>query len=89
MNEISAENTQAHMLETSDSALMNGGMMVEAGAVGPTTVMGQIMGALNTGLSEDLNIETLEHGFDCNVDEVRGRFLLIYRTAKTCLNCRS
>lgn len=64
------ENTQAQMLAASDSALMNGGMMVEGG-LGPTTVMGQIMGALNTGLSEDLNIEALEHGFDCNVDEVR------------------
>lgn len=47
--------------------------MVQSGAMapmGPTTVMGQIMGALNTGLAEDLNIESLEHGFDCNVDEV-------------------
>lgn len=58
------------MVTTSDAALMNGGMMVQTGAMGPTTVMGQIMGALNTGLAEDLNIETLEHGFDCNVDEV-------------------
>lgn len=52
--------------------------MVQTGAMGPTTVMGQIMGALNTGLAEDLNIETLDHGFDCNVDEVRamdGAFL--------------
>lgn len=62
------------MVTTSDAALMNGGMMVEASAMGPTTVMGQIMGALNTGLSEDmsLNIETLDcsNGFDCNVEEV-------------------
>ncbi|XP_037964391.1 forkhead box protein O isoform X2 [Plutella xylostella] len=67
---MQTENSQTQMLATSDSALMNGGMMVETGALGPTTVMGQIMGALNTGLSEDLNIETLEHSFDCNVDEV-------------------
>lgn len=63
------------MVTTSDAALMNDGMMVQTGAMGPTTVMGQIMGALNTGLAEDLNlnIETLEcsNGFDCNVDEVR------------------
>lgn len=58
------------MVTTSDAALMNGGLMVQTGAIGPTTVMGQIMGALNTGLAEDLNIESLEHGFDCNVDEV-------------------
>ncbi|XP_068630959.1 forkhead box protein O isoform X1 [Battus philenor] len=63
------ENSQTRMV-TTDAALMNGGMMVQTGALGPTTVMGQIMGALNTGLAEDLNIETLEHGFDCNVDEV-------------------
>lgn len=55
---------------TTDAALMNGGIMVQPGAMGPTTVMGQIMGALNTGLAEDLNIETLEHSFDCNVEEV-------------------
>ena len=38
----------------------------------PTTMMGQLMGALsNPTLMDDLNlnIETL-HGFDCNVDEV-------------------
>lgn len=61
------------MVTTSDQSLLNGGMMVQTGAMapmGPTTVMGQIMGALNTGLAEDLNIESLEHGFDCNVDEV-------------------
>lgn len=61
------------MVTTSDQALLNGGMMVQSGvmaAMTPTTVMGQIMGALNTGLAEDLNIESLEHGFDCNVDEV-------------------
>lgn len=60
------------MVTSSDVALMNGGLMVQTGAMEPTTVMGQIMGALNTGLIEDLNlnIETLEHGFDCNVDEV-------------------
>lgn len=62
------------MVTTSDAALMNGGMMVQTGAMGPTTVMGQLMGALNTGLAEDLNIETLDHGFDCNVDEVRETF---------------
>ncbi|CAH2071075.1 unnamed protein product, partial [Iphiclides podalirius] len=66
---IHTENSQTRMV-TTDAALMNGGMMVQTGAMGPTTVMGQIMGALNTGLAEDLNIETLEHGFDCNVDEV-------------------
>lgn len=65
-----SENAQTQMVSTSDAALMNGGLMVQAGALGPTTVMGQIMGALNTGLAEDLNIEALEHGFDCNVDEV-------------------
>ncbi|KAJ8727544.1 hypothetical protein PYW07_001663 [Mythimna separata] len=67
---MQTENNQTQMVTTSDAALMNGGMMVQTGAMGPTTVMGQIMGALNTGLAEDLNIETLEHGFDCNVDEV-------------------
>ncbi|KAI8424295.1 hypothetical protein MSG28_002845 [Choristoneura fumiferana] len=67
---MQTENSQTQMVTTSDVALMNGGMMVQTGAMGPTTVMGQIMGALNTGLVEDLNIETLEHGFDCNVDEV-------------------
>lgn len=64
---IVAENTQTQMVTTSDAALMNGGMMVQPGSAGPTTVMGQI---INTGLAEDLNIETLEHSFDCNVDEV-------------------
>ncbi|XP_026496897.1 forkhead box protein O isoform X2 [Vanessa tameamea] len=64
------ENSQTQMVTTADPTLMNGGVMVQTGAVGPTTVMGQIMGALYTGLSEDLNIETLEHNFDCNVDEV-------------------
>lgn len=60
------------MVATSDAALLNGGLMVQTGNMGPTTVMGQIMGALNTGLVEDLNlnIETLEHSFDCNVDDV-------------------
>lgn len=67
---MQTENNQPQMVTTSDTALMNGGMMLQTGAMGPTTVMGQIMGALNTGLSEDLNIETLDHGFDCNVDEV-------------------
>lgn len=66
----SAGNRQTQMVTTSDPALMNGGMMVQAGGMGPTTVMGQIMGALNSGLVEDLNFEALEHGFDCNVDEV-------------------
>lgn len=65
------------MVATSDATLMNGGIMVQ-GPMGPTTVMGQIMGALNTGLSEDLNIEALEHSFDCNVDEVR--YFLIKNT---------
>ncbi|CAB3239408.1 unnamed protein product [Arctia plantaginis] len=65
-----ADTNQTQMVTTSDAALMNGGMMVQTGAMGPTTVMGQLMGALNTGLAEDLNIETLDHGFDCNVDEV-------------------
>ncbi|XP_026737308.1 forkhead box protein O-like isoform X1 [Trichoplusia ni] len=64
------ENNQPQMVTTSDAALMNGGMMVQTGATGPSTVLGQIVGALNTGLSEDLNIETLEHSFDCNVEEV-------------------
>lgn len=72
-----AENSQTQMVTTSDAALMNGGLMVQAGAMGPTTVMGQIMGALNTGLAEDLNIEALEHGFDCNVDEVRNNINFI------------
>jgi forkhead box protein O3 len=39
----------------------------------PSTMMGQLMGALNnTALLDDLNIniETL-HGFDCDIDEVR------------------
>ncbi|CAG9795249.1 unnamed protein product [Diatraea saccharalis] len=67
---MQTENSQTQIVTTSDAALMNGGLMVQTGAMGPTTVMGQIMGALNTGLAEDLNIEALEHGFDCNVDEV-------------------
>ncbi|KAI5633703.1 transactivation domain of FOXO protein family domain-containing protein [Phthorimaea operculella] len=68
---MQTENSQNQMVSTSDAALMNGGMMVQGPSMGlPTTVMGQIMGALNTGLSEDLNIETLDHAFDCNVDEV-------------------
>ncbi|XP_030028560.2 LOW QUALITY PROTEIN: forkhead box protein O [Manduca sexta] len=67
---MQTENGQTQMVTTSDPALMNGGMMLQTGALGPTTVMGQIMGALNSGLGEDLNFETLEHGFDCNVDEV-------------------
>lgn len=67
---MQTENSQTQMVTTSDATLMNGGVMVQTGAVGPTTVMGQIMGALYTGISEDLNIETLEHNFDCNVDEV-------------------
>lgn len=58
------------MVSASEASLSSD-MMLGCGAAAPTTVMGQIMGALNTGLSEDLNIETLEHGFDCNVDEVR------------------
>lgn len=69
---MQTENGQTQMVTTADPALMNGGLMLQTGAMGPTTVMGQIMGALNAGLVEDLNlnIETLEHGFDCNVDEV-------------------
>lgn len=67
---MQTENAQTQIVTTSDVALLNGGMMVQTGGMGPTTVMGQIMGALNTGLAEDLNIEALEHGFDCNVDEV-------------------
>lgn len=40
----------------------------------PSTMMGQLMGALNnTTLLDDLNIniESLHGGFDCNVEEVR------------------
>ncbi|XP_047001363.1 forkhead box protein O [Schistocerca americana] len=40
---------------------------------GPSTMMGQLMGALNNSTLLDdlnLNIETLHGGFDCNVDEV-------------------
>ncbi|VVC87471.1 unnamed protein product [Leptidea sinapis] len=66
---MQTENSQTQMVTTSDATLMNGGMMVQT-SMGPTTVMGQIMGALNTGLAEDINIEALEHSFDCNVDEV-------------------
>ncbi|XP_072939769.1 forkhead box protein O isoform X3 [Epargyreus clarus] len=66
---MQTENSQTQMVTTSDAGLMNGGMMMQTGVMAPTTVMGQIMGALNTGLAEDLNIETLEHSFDCNVDE--------------------
>ena len=39
----------------------------------PSTMMGQLMGALNNSTLLDdlnLNIETLHGGFDCNVDEV-------------------
>ncbi|XP_041971090.1 forkhead box protein O isoform X2 [Aricia agestis] len=61
---MQTENCQTQMVTSSE---MNGDMM--SGAMGPTTVMGQIMGALNTGLAEDLNIESLGQ-FDCNVDEV-------------------
>ncbi|XP_022130763.2 forkhead box protein O isoform X1 [Pieris rapae] len=68
--DIMQTENSTQMVTTSDAALMNGGMMVQTGAMGPTTVMGQIMGALNTGLAEDINIESLEHSFDCNVDEV-------------------
>lgn len=35
----------------------------------PTTMMGQLMGALNPALLDDLNLN-IEGGFDCNVDEV-------------------
>lgn len=37
-----------------------------------TTMMGQLMGALNNSVLDDLNIniESLQGGFDCNVDEV-------------------
>nr|CAD7462120.1 unnamed protein product [Timema tahoe] len=41
--------------------------------VAPSTMMGQLMGALNNSTLLDdlnLNIETLHGGFDCNVDEV-------------------
>uniref|UniRef100_S4PE52 Forkhead protein domain-containing protein n=3 Tax=Pararge aegeria TaxID=116150 RepID=S4PE52_9NEOP len=69
---MQTESSQMEMVATSDAGLLNGGLMVQTGAMVPTTVMGQIMGALNPGLAEDLNlnIETLEHGFDCNVDDV-------------------
>lgn len=39
----------------------------------PSTMMGQLMGALNHGTILDdlnINIESLQGGFDCNVDEV-------------------
>lgn len=39
----------------------------------PSTMMGQLMGALNNHTILDdlnLNIESLQGGFDCNVDEV-------------------
>lgn len=39
----------------------------------PSTMMGQLMGALNNSAVLDdlnLNIETFHGGFDCNVDEV-------------------
>lgn len=39
----------------------------------PSTMMGQLMGALNNHTLLDdlnLNIESLQGGFDCNVDEV-------------------
>lgn len=39
----------------------------------PSTMMGQLMGALNNSTLLDdlnLNIESLQGGFDCNVDEV-------------------
>lgn len=39
----------------------------------PSTMMGQLMGALNHGAILDdlnINIESLQGGFDCNVDEV-------------------
>lgn len=40
---------------------------------GPSTMMGQLMGALNNPTIIDdlnLNIETMHGGFDCNVDEI-------------------
>lgn len=42
----------------------------------PTTVMGQLMGALNPSIFDDLNlnIETLQ-AFDCDIEEVRIDFL--------------
>lgn len=37
----------------------------------PSTMMGQLMGALNnSSILDDLNIESFQGGFDCNVDEV-------------------
>ncbi|XP_018318458.1 forkhead box protein O isoform X2 [Agrilus planipennis] len=46
-----------------------------AAPVGPSTMMGQLMGALNSSAAltiDDLNIniESLPGGFDCNIDEV-------------------
>lgn len=41
--------------------------------LGPSTMMGQLMGALNNPTIIDdlnLNIETMHGGFDCNVDEI-------------------
>lgn len=65
-------------LLSSQESLVNGGLLHDSQTsvmMSPaTTMMGQLMGALNNpAMMEDLNlnIESLEHGgFDCNVDEV-------------------
>lgn len=41
----------------------------------PTTMMGQLMGALNPSLLDDLNLNIEGGGFDCNVEEVIEREL--------------
>lgn len=46
----------------------------------PSTMMGQLMGALNNStLLDDLNIniESLHGGFDCNVEEVCSIFIFL------------
>lgn len=59
-----------------ESSMLNGTLLsAQHEQLAPaSTMMGQLMGALNNAALVDefnLNIESLEHGtFDCNVDEV-------------------
>lgn len=59
--------------QTSTLLLRRNGTLLEQQSQAPSTMMGQLMGALNnSALLDDLNIniETIPGGFDCNVDEV-------------------
>ncbi|XP_026476794.1 forkhead box protein O-like [Ctenocephalides felis] len=59
--------------QTSTLLLRRNGTILEQQNQAPSTMMGQLMGALNnSALLDDLNIniETIPGGFDCNVDEL-------------------